>query len=109
MDAGVDDETDGAEELGVEAAVVADGVLVEADLFAELLGVERPAFGVGAKAGVETELGQTCELLLNRDLHVMAGDAFVVGDGLVEQQRSVGEVAGGDDDAPGSFAVGCPA
>ncbi len=107
MDAGVDDEADGAEELGVEAAVVADGVLVEADLFAELLGVEGPAFGVGAEAGVKAELRQALELLLDRELHVMAGDAFVVGDGLVFEQGAVGEVAGGDADAAGAFAVGC--
>ena len=85
VDAGVDDEADGAEELGVEAAVVADGVLIEADFFAELLGVERPAFGVGAEAGVEAELGQALELLLDGELHVMAGDAFVVGDGFVDR------------------------
>ena len=38
VDAGVDDQADGAEELAREPAVVADGVLVEADLLAELLG-----------------------------------------------------------------------
>ena len=100
VDAGVDDEADGAEEFGVEAAVVANGVLVEAHLFAELFGVECPAFGVGAEAGMEAELGQALELLLHRDLHVMAGDAFVIGDGLVYRRRvRCAIVAGGDDDA----------
>jgi hypothetical protein len=36
----------------------------------------------------------------------MAGNAFVVLDGLVEEQGAVGEVAGGDDDAAGTFAIG---
>ena len=58
--AGVDDEADGAEEFRGETAVVGDGVLVEADVFAELLGVEAPALGVGGEASaVEAELGQT--------------------------------------------------
>ncbi len=107
MNAGVDDEANGAKELGVEAAVVADGILIEADFFAKLLGVERPAFGVCAEACVEAELGQALELLLDGELHVMAGDAFVIGDGLVfEHERAVGEVARGDDDSAGTFAVG---
>ena len=107
MDAGVDDEADGAEEFRGETAVVADGVLVEADVFAELLGVESPAFGVGGEASaVEAELGQAFELLLDGELHVMAGDAFVVGDGLVVDEGAVGVVGYGDGDAAGAVAVG---
>src|SRR5438477_348695 len=81
--AGADDAPDGAEQFGVEATVVADGILVEADLFAELLGVEGPALGVGAEAGVEAEFGQALELLLDGELHVVTGNAFVVGDGFI--------------------------
>src|SRR6266853_576266 len=36
----------------------------------------------------------------------MSGDAFVVSDGLVVDQRALSEVGGGDDDAAGSLAVG---
>src|SRR5260370_33306769 len=35
----------------------------------------------------------------------MAGDAFVVGDGFVVDERALGEVGGGDDDAAGTLAV----
>ena len=59
MDAGIDDQAHGAEKFGGEAAVVGDRILVEADFFAELLGVQRPAFGVGVEAEtVQAELGQ---------------------------------------------------
>ena len=43
--------------------------------------VQRPAFGVGAETSVEAEFRQSLELLLNRKLHVMTGDAFVVNAG----------------------------
>ena len=106
MDAGVDDQADGAEEFAREAAVVADRVLVEADLLAELLGVERPALGVAGVAAVLAELGQAGELLRDGELHVVAGDALVIGGGLVVDEAAVGEVGGGDDDAAGALAVG---
>ena len=57
--AGIDNQANGAEELGVEAAVVGDGVGVEADFLAQLFGIKRPAFGVGRVASAETELGKT--------------------------------------------------
>ena len=46
VDAGVDDQADGAQDVGFETAEVGVGVLVEADVLAEPLGVEPPAFGV---------------------------------------------------------------
>ena len=49
VDSGVDDQTHRAEKFGGEAAVVRDGVLVEADLFAELLCVQGPAFEYALK------------------------------------------------------------
>jgi hypothetical protein len=70
VDAGVDDEADSAERVGVETAIVTGGVLVEANLFAELLGVEGPAFGVRAEASMEAELGQALELLLDIGLFI---------------------------------------
>src|SRR5271157_5019191 len=67
MDSGVDDQTHGAKEFGREAAVIGHGILVEADLFAELLRVEGPAFDVRVEAEVmKSELRQPGELLLHR-------------------------------------------
>ncbi len=66
VDSGINDETDGAEQLRGEAAVVRDRILVEADLFAELLCVQGPAFNIGVEAQpVEAELGQVRKLLLD--------------------------------------------
>src|SRR6266851_6614182 len=36
----------------------------------------------------------------------MSGDAFVIGDGLVVDERTLSEIGGGDDDAAGVLAVG---
>ncbi len=106
--AGVDDEADGAEEFRVEAAVVADGVLVEADLLAELFRVKCPALDVGggAAAAEFSEARQAGEPLLNGELHVVAGNALMIGDGFVVDEGTLREVGGGDGDAAGVFAVG---
>jgi len=58
VQAGVDYQPDGAEEFAGEAAIVVDRVLKEADLFAELLGVERPALTVGGVRVDDAELRQ---------------------------------------------------
>src|SRR5258708_39823081 len=36
----------------------------------------------------------------------MSGDAFVISDGLIVDERALSEVGGGDDDAAGALAVG---
>ena len=87
VEAGVDHQADGAQHLVLQAAVVVVGVLVEADLLAEPLGVERPALDEGGVAALLAERRQRRQLLGDRELHVMAGDALVVrgrlhGDGL---------------------------
>ena len=94
VDAGVDHQAYSAEQLGREAAIIGNWVLIEADLFAKLLGVQGPAFDVSVEAeAVQAKFGQAGELLLHRELHVMAGDAFVISDGFVVDQRAIGEVA----------------
>ena len=106
MDSGVHDQAHRAEEFRGEAAVVGDGVLVEANLFAKLLRVKGPAFDVSVEAEtVQAELGQPGELLLDGKLHVMAGNAFVIGDGFVIDERAVREIGSGHDDAAGALAV----
>ena len=76
---GIDHQPDGAFLVSFQPPVVRVRVLVESDIFPEPLGVERPSFG---ECGVErelAELGNAGLLLGNRNLHVMAGKAFVVG------------------------------
>src|ERR1019366_9164492 len=64
MDSGIDDQANSAKELRGEAAVIGDGILVEADLFAELLCVQGPAFDVCVEAeAVDAELRQVGQLL----------------------------------------------
>jgi hypothetical protein len=37
----------------------------------------------------------------------MSGDAFVVGDGFIVDERAVREIGSGDHDAAGTLAIGC--
>ena len=50
VDAGIDHQADGAPDVGFQAAVVGVGVLVEANVLAQPLGVERPSLRVGRVA-----------------------------------------------------------
>ena len=50
MDSSIDYQTHCAEQFRGEAAVVRSGILVEADLFAELLRVKGPSFSVSVEA-----------------------------------------------------------
>src|ERR1700681_2102112 len=54
---------------------------------------------------MQAELRQPGQLLLHRQLHVMSGDAFVVRDRLIVNQRALREVGGGDDDAARALAI----
>ena len=94
VDSGIDYPADGAPYFVLQAAVFAVGILIKADFFSEALGVEGPAFGVGVEIEIEFAEGrQAGELLRNRKLQVMAGDAFVVGNGFdVEQKPFLGGV-----------------
>ena len=106
VDAGVDHQADGAPDVGFEAAVIGVRVLVKADILAQMLGVERPALDVGRVFAVFAEGGDAGELLGDGDLQVVAGDAFVVGDGLDGVEVAVGGVVGVDQQAAGAAAVG---
>ena len=58
VEAGIHHQPDGAQHLVLQMAVVAVGVLVEADLLAEPLGVERPALDEGGVARLLAERRQ---------------------------------------------------
>ena len=79
VDAGVDDKTDGAPDIALQAAVIGVGILVEADILAEPFGVEPPALGVGGVVLEFAEFRHALEFLRDGNLQVMAGKAFVIG------------------------------
>src|ERR1700735_1940161 len=108
MNPSVDNQPNGAEKLRRETAIVRDRILIEADLLAKLLRIQSPAFDVRIEAKpMKAELRQASKLLLDGELHVVPGNAFVVSDRLVVDKRAFGEVRCGDHDAAGSFAVRC--
>ena len=109
VNAGVYHQTHSPEQFRAEAAVVGARVLVEADLLAEFLGVEAPALGVRGVPPVLAELGQAGEGLLDGDLEVVAGNALMIGNGLVVDVAAVGGVGDCNGDAAGTLAVGCSA
>jgi hypothetical protein len=106
VDAGVDDEANATEDVGFKAAEVGVRILIEADVFAEVLRVESPAFGVGGVVEVFAELRQAGEFLGDGDLQVMARQALVVGDGFNVGEGAVLEVVRVDEDGAGARSVG---
>ena len=47
VEAGIDNQADGAEHVVLEVTVIAVGILKEPDFLAQPLRVKRPAFGIG--------------------------------------------------------------
>src|SRR5258706_473548 len=90
MDAGIDDEPRGAKELGLQVPVVLEGILVEAEIEAELLRVERPALGVRhVPASHPAPRVELLHLRRSRDLHVVARYGFVHEERLGPPRRLV--------------------
>src|SRR5207302_7854889 len=89
-----------------ESPKVGIGVLVEAHVLAEALGIERPPFHVRVVAGLLAKGGKSGQSLGDRNLHVMAGDAFVIGSGLAGDQRTVLVVASVDHHSSAARAIG---
>jgi hypothetical protein len=84
VDSRVDYEAYSTPKFGGEATVLGSGILVEANLLPESFGVQRPPFYEGREAQtLKPEPGQSSELPLNRKLHVVSRDTFVVGDGFI--------------------------
>ncbi len=83
VDAGIDHQPHSTEQLGVEIAQFAVGIiLVHANLTRQLLGVERPAFHVRRERDHAPEDGQSLQRLGNGQLEVVTGNALVVRQGL---------------------------
>ena len=57
---------------------------------------------------MQAELRQALELLRHADLHVMAGNALVIGDGLVVDQRAVVGSATATTTRPARLPSGVP-
>ena len=108
VNSGVDDQTNRAHQFEIEAPIIRGRILKKPDLLTEGLGINRPAFCVGIIDDVEAKLGQTGQALLDGDLQVMAGDAFVVGLGLVAEQFSMGVVGSCNHDSRRPAPSGVP-
>src|SRR6266478_915120 len=80
MDSRVHHETSGPPELEREAAEIGVRIRIEPDLYRGQLAVETPAFRVGS-VGMRKfpKLRNSVQLLRKGDLHVMAGNAFMMG------------------------------
>jgi len=57
---------------------VTDWILIETNLFAQMLRVQRLAFDVARIEDQLPKLWQSLELQRNRELHVMSWDSFVI-------------------------------
>ena len=82
VDTGVDDHAGRSEQLHVEAAEVAEAVVVvDAGFVSEPLCVERPALAIGGKGDEPPKEGKLLLLHLQGDLEVVPGHRLVVGQG----------------------------
>ena len=77
MQAGIHDEAHRAQHFVGQPAVPLVRIREQAEFLAERFGVERPAFRVRHITIEATEARQRGELLLDRDLEMMAGRSFV--------------------------------
>src|SRR5580700_5816308 len=84
MDSCIHNQPNGPEEFRGKSAVVRNGILVKANLFAKFLRIEGPTFRVRIKTKpVEAKLRQARKLLLYGKLHVVPRNAFMVSDRFV--------------------------
>ena len=105
MHAAVHHQPHAAEHGVVQLPDGAEGiVLIHADLHRHLLGIQRPAFDIGAepqRLADQRQLG----FLRDRDLHVMAGDRLVEGEGRQHEARHFGGIAQVDPVDAGPLSV----
>ena len=92
VDAGIDHQADRAPDIGFQAAIVVVGILVEADILAQPLGVESPSLGVRGVVGVFAKLGKAGQLLRDRYLQMMPGQSFVISDGLTSSREAAFQI-----------------
>ena len=103
---GIHHQTNRAQHLIGKPPVVRIGILIKADILAELFGVQRPALDVRCVAGLLAEGRKTGQRLRNGDLHVVPRNALVVRGGLHVDQRAVLEIVGVDVNDSRTRAVG---
>src|SRR5215469_16644668 len=104
--AGVDYEPDSTPGIGFKASIIGPRILIETDLLAKAFGIKCPAFGVGGVFKVAAEGGKSVKFLCDGNLQVMAGNAFVITDGLHVRQRALIELVEVDVDRARALAVG---
>jgi hypothetical protein len=79
VDAGVERQVRGRDQLAAQHAEMPDRVLVPAQLPRQLLGVLRPTFDVGVEHHLAAEERERAALLRDRELQMMARNSLVVG------------------------------
>src|SRR4029079_7823796 len=82
------------------------GVLVEAHVVTERLGVERPALGVGGVPAEAHERGKRLILLRDADLEMVAGLALVEEQGRLRPRAPRRQVVGVEEERPRPRSVG---
>jgi hypothetical protein len=91
MHPGVDNQADRPPHLVFQTSVIAVGILIVSNFFSQTLCVKRPAFDEGRVTCVASELRQILHLLRQRELEMVAGNPFMVGDRFdVQNQAAFG-------------------
>src|SRR5690606_40952772 len=105
VQAGVHHQADGPPQLVLQVTEVVVRVRVQAQVFAQRLCVQAPALGERSLAAEAAELRQTGQLLLQRELEVVAGDRLVQEQVLRVPGLARGQVVGIDVEDAGTRAI----
>ena len=106
MDAGVDHQPVGPEDLADQGAEAGVGIVVHAQLAAQGFGIQRPPLHIGGVQVEAAEVGQAGLLLGQRNLKVVAGGGLVDEGGLHVVFGPGADVVGVDHEHAGPGPVG---
>src|SRR5271156_6080344 len=105
MDAGIDHQADRAPDVAFQAAVIAVRILVEADILAQLFGVETPPFGISRVPEVFTKLRNAGKFLGNGNLQMVPWQSLVIRPVLNVRERPGLKLISVDEDHAGPGTV----
>ena len=77
MQAGIHDQSVGPDGFVIEVAIALPWIVIQAELIAERLRIQRPAFAERGRLIESAERGQIIDLLRNRALKMMPGGGFM--------------------------------
>jgi hypothetical protein len=102
----IDNQANRSRDVALETAVVAVGVLIEPQIFAELFREETPALGVRGVLSMLAKLWNASQLLRNGKLQMMTRHTFVISKRFRVSELNISNVKSIDHDSAGALSIG---